>query len=73
MDIGEIYSDLLKHPHSPKIYRQLRDYYRSVGMEIEATAFESLLADNYGELPQLNHADDSSHNTQQREDDPTDP
>jgi len=60
MNISEIYISLLNNPHAPRVYRSLRDYYQQVGMANEAEAFTTLLMDNFGELPPLNHDNDPS-------------
>ena len=52
--ITNLYTALLKHPDTPKVYRDLRDYYQAVGLNDEAKAFTHLLKELFHELPDVN-------------------
>ena len=48
MDVFQLYFRLLQLPGVPKPYRDLQDYYASVGMENEAEAFRHLIEKKFG-------------------------
>lgn len=50
MKISEIFIEMLQYPNSPKIYRNIRNFYRQIGKEHEAKAFAKLLEERYKEL-----------------------
>jgi len=51
-NISDLYVDVLRHPSSPRTYRQLKEYYKSKKQHHEADAFTFLLQDHFGELPE---------------------
>lgn len=53
-EISNIYLNLIKNPFIPKIYRELRDYYKSIGMDNESNAFVYLLKIKYNEIYDTN-------------------
>ena len=63
MSISDIFAKLIDRPNTPKVYRELRDYYKSAGLSDEANAFTYLLKELFHELP---NADMSDANPQQR-------
>lgn len=64
MSAKDLYLQLLLYPHSPKSYRDLKNYYQKANMSIEADAFDFLLQTKFQEIPKL-HVNDSSANQKQ--------
>ena len=50
MDINYLYTSLLRHPDTPKVYRELRKYYQQINKPDEAEAFALLLREEFHEL-----------------------
>ena len=53
MNIDKIYISLLNNPCTPKVYRDLREYYYSAGMYDEAEGFALLLKEEFNEIADL--------------------
>jgi hypothetical protein len=62
--LNELYLELIKFPDSPKVYRDLKEYYAEIGKPYEAKAFEYLLSTRHNEIPTLN---DYSSNTDKKQ------
>lgn len=58
--VSSIYLNLIKNPHAPKVYRELRDYYLSKGMKEEAKAFANLLYNKYKEISPILDEDNNT-------------
>lgn len=50
MQISNILENLIKNPHSPIVYRKLRDYYIENGRHEEAMAIKNLLKLKFKEI-----------------------
>lgn len=50
MELYKIFIEMLQYPNSPKVYRNMRDFYDKVGKSHEAKAFSYLLEMKFNEL-----------------------
>jgi hypothetical protein len=48
-EIVKLYLRLVENPHAAKHYRDLADYYRTVGMTEEAAGFDELLKKSFSD------------------------
>lgn len=55
MEITDIFLSLIQYPNSPKNYRILRDFYKSIGKDHESKSFSYLLETKFQELINDNH------------------
>jgi hypothetical protein len=53
MKILQLYQELLHHPDSANIYRKLISFYKEIGYNKEAEAFQILLEVRFAEIPVL--------------------
>ena len=47
MDIYQIFLALLDKPDAPKFYRELRNYYKTIGLLNEASAIDHLIENKF--------------------------
>lgn len=59
MNIAEMYLSLVRSPHIPKVYRDIRRYYIEMGMREEADAFANLILSKFNEDVRFYEFDDT--------------